>query len=173
MDPKAQHELTVFAEFATAASLPELSDCAESRSPPEPDIFLRSETDPRYFELGRLLDAEYSRNLLKMQRESPRPITFDVKKIKLPEREILAQKLKKAYQANGYPIELLLYFDADAFHLEGGLPPMEFSVHADYVMAPLLRHSMGSFRRVWVFERYRNSVLWVFPPSERPPRILG
>jgi hypothetical protein len=57
---------------------------------------------------------------------------------------------------------LLLYFDAEHRHLEGGLPPMDFSVHAEFVMVPLLRASMGAFSRVWVFERFRHSVLWQF-----------
>lgn len=109
-----------------------------------------------------MLDAEHSRTVLKALRQAPAPVISDLTKIKLPEREILRAKLLKSYESRGLPIELILYFDTERRHLEGGLPPMDFSVHAQFVMAPLLHASMGAFSRVWVFERYRHSVLWQF-----------
>ena len=159
---KDQHELTVFAEFAAAALCGERHDGGESCVPPEPDIFFRSSRNPRYFELGRLLDTEHSRTVLKALRQAPACVTPDLTKIKLPEREVLQAKLLKTYDSRGLPIELLLYFDAEHRHLEGSLPPIDFPVHAEFVMVPLLRASMGAFSRVGVFERYRHSVLWQF-----------
>jgi hypothetical protein len=160
---KEIHELAVYREFAIAASLQWPLECAEARRPPEPDIFVAYADQSRYFELGRLADAEHARTILKALRESPRPVKPNVSKIKLPEREVLRRKLAKTYITNGYPLDLLLYFDAEEFHLLGGLPPMEFCEHAKFAMLPLLQLSMGPFQRVWVFERYRRTVLWQYP----------
>lgn len=165
-DTKAGHELAVFAEFAAVAPREEPHDGGESRVPPEPDILFSSKHNPRYFELGRLLDDEHSRTVLKALRQAPAQVKPDLRKIKLPEREILRAKLLKSYQSRGLTVELLLYFDNEQPHLYGGLPPMEFSLHAEFVMVPLLRASMGAFSRVWVFERNRQSVLWTFEAKQ-------
>lgn len=163
---KERHERTVFGEFAAAALCSEQHNGVESRVSPEPDIFFRSISNPRYFELGRLLDAEHSRTMLKALRQAPACVTPNLNKIKLPEREVLQAKLLKSYDSRGLPIELLLYFDAEHRHLEGGLPPIDFSAHAEFVMLLLLRVSIGAFSRVWVFERYQHSVLWQFEAEQ-------
>jgi hypothetical protein len=164
MDEKTRHELEVFAEFNVAVGLiSALDETPEPRSPPEPDIFVKSRSRPRYVELGRLLDAEHSRTILRALQQAPNLVTPNTSKLKLPEREMLRQKLSKTYKSYGLPIELLLYFDTQKRHLEGGLPPMPFPMHAGFVMVPLLKQSMGAFSRVWVYERYDGSVLWSYP----------
>jgi len=160
---KETHELVVFREFAVAAELGGAIDDAECRPPPEPAILYRTKDGLQYFELGRLADAEHARTVLKAIRQAPKPVTPDLKKIKLPEREVLKQKLTKTYEASGLPIDLVLYFDSERRHLEGGIPLMDFGLHASFVMVPLLENSMGQFQRVWVFERYRRSIVWSFP----------
>lgn len=160
---KEVHEIAVFLEFAKALGLGESARNADPRSPPEPDVFVPDPQAPRYFELGRLLDAEHSRTVLKALRQAPLQVTPDLEKIKLPEREVLRRKLRKTYRTDGHPVDLLLYFDAEALHAAGSLPPTEFSSHANHVMRPLLSASMGPFSRVWVFERFRQTILWRFP----------
>lgn len=150
---KEVHELRVFREFALAAGLGKDADLAESRPSPEPDILCRSKAGARYFELGRLTDTEHAKTVLQALRQAPKPVTPDLSKIKLPERDVLRRKLAKRYQSNGHPIELILYFDSEPRHLEGGIPPVDFAFHAQHVMVPLLAKSMGPFERVWVFER--------------------
>ena len=74
---------------------------------------------------------------------------------------MLQKKLGKSYVTNGVPVDLLLYFDAENAFVAGGIPLMDFSEHARAVMVPVLAAASRSpFRRIWVLERYRPSVLW-------------
>jgi len=83
----------------------------------------------------------------------------------MPERDMLIRKLNSSYETHGLPCDLLLYYDADvtAPHLAGGIPPISFEIVTHQVMQPILEKSMGPFERVWVYERYRRTVLWRFP----------
>ena len=82
--------------------------------------------------------------------------------VKLPERAILRQKIDKTYATNGIPLELLLYYDNTSW-LVGDVPAVaDFAEHARYVMQPLM-DKQTQFRRVWVFERHRPSLLWKYP----------
>ena len=163
MDTKAQHERSVFLDFARAANLCVDEASVEARNPPEPDIWCICEGQPAYFELGRLLDQGMQRLRLKAMRDSPRPVTADPKDVGLPERDVLRAKLTKRYSTDGVPVDLLLYFDAETWLVVGGIPPVAFPWHARHVMEPLLTPMPAHIRRVWVFERYRNSVLWCHP----------
>ena len=76
---------------------------------------------------------------------------------------MLGKKLSKSYETSGLPVELLLYYDNDAPHLSGPIPPHSFEFEAQLVMLPLLRSSMGMFQKVWSFERYTKSIHWSHP----------
>jgi hypothetical protein len=91
-----------------------------------------------------------------------RPTYFAIHSRGLPERDVLRSKLATPYSTGGTPLELLLYFDAENWLVAGGIPPVDFSWHAQHVMQPLLTPMPSHIRRVWVFERYRNSVLWSY-----------
>ena len=163
MDAKAKHERSVFLDFAKAAKLSVDEASVEMRSPPEPDIWCICEGKGAYFELGRLLDQGMQRLRLKAMREAPRQVTVDPKDVGLPERDVLRTKLNKRYSTDGVPLDLLLYFDAENWLVAGYIPPIEFALHARHTMEPLLTPMPAHVRRVWVFERYRNSVLWCHP----------
>ncbi len=94
---------------------------------------------------------------------APTPVAPKYDEIGYPQRDMLRQKLSKRYQNFGHPIHLLLYFDIDAPHLEGPIPPIPFEQEAMHVMEPMLRQSMGPFSKVWYFDRYRRTVLWSYP----------
>jgi len=100
----------------------------------------------------------------------PLPIRPPIERIGLPERDVLRRKiertLEKPYDTKGSPVELLLYFHADAEKplTAGCLPPIgDVAEHVKHVMLPILQNSAGQFRRVWVYERYRPSILWSWP----------
>jgi hypothetical protein len=160
---KQQHELEVFRAFAIAANLDVASDSIELRMPPEPDIWCCCNGEIVYFELGRLLDQGMQRLRLRAMREAPQPVALDYKEIGLPERDMLRTKLTAAYTTTGFPLELLLYFDAENWLVAGGIVHDDFPWHARHVMQPLLTPMPTHVRRVWVFERYRNTVLWSHP----------
>ena len=163
---KAKHEIEVFDEFIINSVLAnEWNDGADSCCPPKPDILFRSKNNPRYFELGRIADDEMVRTTLKALYQAPVPVTPNIEKINLPEREVLKNKLSKTYDSDELPIELILYLDCDSKqpYLQGCIPPIDFIEHANFVMAPLLQESMGAFSRIWVFERYNHTVLWTYP----------
>jgi hypothetical protein len=163
MGTKAQHERSLFLEFARAARLQVEEPSVEVRQPPEPDIRCICEGQPVYFELARLLDQGMQRLRLKAMRNAPQPVTCDPKDVGLPERDVLRPKLSKTYSTRGVPLELLLYFDAENWLVAGVDVTGDFPWHARHVMEPLLSPMPAHIRRVWVFERYRNSVLWCQP----------
>jgi hypothetical protein len=99
---------------------------------------------------------------LEMARRAPAQVSGADYNVKLPEREILRQKIQKTYATNGVPLELLLYYDNTNW-LVGDVPAVpDFAEHARYVMQPLI-DEQTQFRRVWVFERHRPSLLWKYP----------
>jgi hypothetical protein len=157
------HERQVFLEFARAVNLSGDHTAAESRDPPEPDIFYPSAKEPCYFELGRLADANHAKYVREAFRRAPAQVTPDVMKIGYPQRDMLRRKLAKTYSAAGLPVHLLLYFDVEAPWVEGPIPPIPFETEAVHVMEPILRDSMGPFAKVWYFERYRRTLLWSYP----------
>jgi hypothetical protein len=163
LNTKASHERSVFLDFAVAASIQVDEASVEIRNPPEPDIRCICDGQPAYFELGRLLDQGMQRLRLKAMRSAPRQVAVDPNSVGLPERDVLRSKLSKSYSTCGLPMELLLYFDAENWLVSGGIPPVDFAWHARHVMEPLLTPIPTHIRRVWVFERYRNSVLWCHP----------
>jgi hypothetical protein len=160
---KIAHESRVFLEFAKTAQLAGDHNLIEHRSPPEPDIYFPEISQPCYFELARLANHHYAEFSLEILRRAPEAISHHLSKIGYPQRDVLLQKLKKSYQTYGLPVHLVLYFDNEASHTEGPIPPMPLEEEAKYVMEPILRESMGPFAKVWYFERYRNTVLWSYP----------
>jgi hypothetical protein len=161
---KSEHERTVFEEFARSALLPIDLASVESRPQGEPDILCLLNGEPVYFELGRLLDQGMQRLKLKAMRIAPQQVSMSDYDVKLPEREMLRTKLTKNYKTFGNPIELLLYYDNENW-LVGDVPVFgdDFGWHAEHVMLPLINEIPGRFRRVWVYERHRPSILWRHP----------
>ena len=97
-----------------------------------------------------------------MQAMANQAVAFFDARVKLPERELLNRKINKSYATNGIPLELLLYYDNTNW-LVGDVPAVpDFAEHARYVMQPLI-DQQTQFRRIWVFERHRPSVLWKHP----------
>ena len=160
---KSKHELAVFVEFAHTALLPVDPASIESRPQGEPDIRCLLDGELVFFELGRLLDEGMQRLKLKAMRTAPQQVSMSDYDVKLPEREMLRSKLAKRYETSGAPIELLLYYDNENW-LVGDVPAAnDFWGHADHVMLPLINEAPDRFRRVWVYERHRPSVLWRHP----------
>lgn len=165
MDKKRKnHEQQVFREFVEAERLNVDQSTIECRQPPEPDILCICNGSPVYFELGRIFDP-YLGKLRNLALSLPAGtlITPNTSCTKVPERLTLEKKLSKRYKTDGNPVELLLYHDAENFRVAGPIPPVDFTLHAKTVMEPLLEQSPTKFRRVWVFERYRKSVIWRYP----------
>ena len=166
MNTKSKHERLVFLEFAEATKLSFDANTVEVCCPPEPDIRCLCAGQPNYFELGRILDKHMQKSRIKAIKNAPQMVWADTKRIGLAERDVLRAKLTKKYSVGCNPLDLILYFDAENALLAGGLPPIEFATHAKHVMQPLLTPMPDHIRRVWVFERYRKSVLWNYPPLE-------
>jgi hypothetical protein len=156
-DARESHELLVFAEFAKAVPLPAEAFFPSARTPPEPDLVTTLNGSDCYFELGRLADNGFAKFMLEVSRCSPAPVSPNYSEVGYPQRDVLRRKLCKSYQSFGHPIHLLLYFDIDAPHLEGPIPPIPFEQEAKHVIEPILRQSMGPFSKVWY------SVLWSYP----------
>ena len=102
-DARQVHEQLVFAEFAQAVPLPRDAIAPSSRLPPEPDLFVRLNGNPCYFELGRLADDGWAKFMLEVQRRAPTPVTPKYDEIGYPQRDMLRQKLSKSYQSFGHP----------------------------------------------------------------------
>jgi hypothetical protein len=155
-------------EFARTATLGIDPASVESRPQGEPDIRCLLDGEHTYFELGRLLDAGMQRPKLKAMRNAPQQVSMRDYDVKLPEREMLRTKLNKHYETSGNPIELLLYYDNENW-LVGDVPVVgDFAWHASHVMLPIIIEAPGKFRRVWVYERHRPSVLWRHPANGSP-----
>ena len=166
-DRKRAHELAAFLQLVELAQLPIEVTSIEIRDPPEPDVYCVASTGPVYFELGRLLDPWIPKLRLEMLRVAPEQVAVDPMRMRLPERTVLEQKLSKSYVTNGYPVELALYYDFDQQNLiTTGFPVEPIENYARYVWEPLIAETPGVFRRVWVFERYRPSLLWCYPPRD-------
>ena len=162
MDTKERHEIDVFQEFALRASLYIDPSSVQSRKPPEPDIWCTGPGGAQYFELGRLLDNEMQRMKIHMFRNSPNPVSGSDYDVKLPEREILRQKIAKAYQTGGLPLDLVLYYDNENW-LVGDVPSApDLDKHYGHVMRSVIE-SQTLFRRVYVFERHRGTMLYGYP----------
>ena len=167
---KSHHELSVFLEFAKVAGTPIDTSTVETCKPPKPDIRCICAGEPVYFELSCILGNDFMRRyrnkVLKNARENrppPQLSSADASRVNLPERDTLQEKLSKTYQTGGVPLELLLYYDAEHLMVLGSIPPIDFEWLASEVMVPLLTPMPSHIRRVWVFERYRNSVMWCHP----------
>ena len=163
MDEKEVHEREVFLEFASAADLVVDNETVESCRPPEPDVRCKIHGETVYFELGRLLDKGMQRLKLRLLRGET--VSNRDEDVRLPEREMLRTKLGKAYVASGAPVDLILYYDNEN-QLVGDVPVFDdsgFKWHAGYVMRPLIDAQPNVFRRVWVYERHRQTVLWCYP----------
>ncbi len=167
---KSDHERRVFLQFVKAANIHVEEDSVESRPEPEPDIRCIWAGESVYFELARLLDREAPKLRVRALKIAPQQVAVDPKRFGLPERDMLRTKLSKSYQTDGLPLELLLYFDAENPLVAGTIPPFDFAMHARTVMAPLLTPMPAHIRRVWVFERYRGSVLWSYPANPEGER---
>jgi hypothetical protein len=162
MDRKSQHEMDVFQEFLLRASLSIDHTSVECREPPEPDIWCTGLDGVQYFELGRLLDNEMQRAKIVILRGG-RASSSDYD-VKLPEREMLKQKIKAAekYQTNGLPVDLLLYYDNENV-LIGDVPSAPFlDTHYAHVMNPIFE-AQTMIRRVYVFDRHRGTILHRYP----------
>jgi hypothetical protein len=118
---KSDHEIDVFIEFAQVNGMSITRENIEPRQPPEPDLRLKAPEGHVYFELGRILDPEMQRARLHAMRSAPTPVAAANYDVKLPERQVLKRKIAAAYETNGAPIELLLYYD-NADWLVGGFP---------------------------------------------------
>jgi len=160
---KSKHELAVFREFMAASGLGIVPDSPSNMEPPFPDIRCSFVDDGIvYFELGRILDPEMQRLRLAALRNIGKQVKPDIAKLGLPERDMLRSKLAKGYRTDGAPIEVLLYFDNDNL-LVGDVPVFDdFAWHAEYVMKPEFDLAPPNFRRVWVFERHRKTILWQY-----------
>ena len=168
MTSKGEHERQVFLEFAEAARLGVDADSISACEPPQPDIRCLVNGTPTYFELARLLNKAMQKLRLKAMRQAPVPFALDPS-VQLPEREVLSAKLRKHYECGDIPVELILYYDNENW-LRGDVPLFweDFPWHAEHVMVPLIRKTPEIFRRTWVFERHRRSVLWTHPTGAIP-----
>jgi hypothetical protein len=166
---KSEHEKSVFLDFAEAAGLPVDPLSLESCREPEPDIRVGVEHETVYYELGRILDDYMQERRREGLKKAPTQVSVNPSRAGLPERDRLQLKLLKPYSTNGLPLELLLYYDSETPWVLGGIPPLDFNVFASHVMEPLLTPMPSHIRRVWVFERYRNSVLWCYPTRASRP----
>jgi hypothetical protein len=162
VNDKQQHEINVFQEFALRAALNIDPTSVQSREPPEPDIWCIGSGGGQYFELGRLLDNEMQRMKVHMLRNAPNPVSGSDYDVRLPEREMLKQKIAKRYQTDGQPLDLVLYYDNDNW-LVGDVPAaIDLDTHYRHVMRPIIE-SRTQFHRVYVFERHRGTVLYRYP----------
>jgi len=171
MSNKQNHELLVFSQFIKSADLLVHEHSVEAREPPEPDIWCLLCNKPYYFELGRILSSEEPKLRLEMIRRHPQPAIFNVLRFGLPMRDVLRRKLKKTYETNGVPVDLILYYDWGPDALVTASAPFDESAeHFQRVLQPELLSNRGPFATVWIYERYRpsGSVLWRHPASSPP-----
>ncbi|MFL5140315.1 MAG: hypothetical protein ACJ8C9_16900 [Microvirga sp.] len=172
MDPKAQHERSVFLDFVKAANLSiDEASVKVCRGEREPDIWCLCEGQPAYFELTRLLDPEMQTERLKVMQASldaarpgrpPPQVPLNLK-VRLPEHDTLRKKLAKKYATGGTFLDIVLYYDAEDWLRAGFIPLPTAARHAKFAIEPLLTPMPSHIRRVWLFERYRNSLLWCHP----------
>lgn len=164
-DKKSSHEIEVFQEFAVASGLDIDPKSITSCEPPEPDILCEIGGTPYYFELGRLLDKHSPQLRIEMVRSAPAPVPINPLLFGMPERDMLISKIEKSYETHGRPIDLILYYDNgdDNWLTVGAPPPSEFQQFAVDIVQPEIESRYVVFARIWIFERFRRSILWKFP----------
>jgi hypothetical protein len=149
---KEAFELSAFNEFARAAGLPVEEESARNAKPPQPDIRCRIDGEERWFELGRITDTHLTKTISIPSPKDPAPFSFAQKE---PLLRIIEKKAAAHYEANGHPVDLVLYFEQqppDRTALERHLRESAESLNE-------LRQR-GLFSRIWIYDRWSKSVLW-------------
>lgn len=90
---------------------------------------------------------------------------------RLPEYEFVRKKIQdgRNYKTDGAPVDLLLYYDAEdgveGFKTRGTIPPgLDLDqFYSDQIGAAIRDEGENPYRRIWVYERYRRTVLRRFP----------
>jgi hypothetical protein len=156
-DQKRAEELLIFQLFAPACGLPIDKGSPENREPDYPDILCTISGQRYWFELGQIIHEEVAEKVNPKRRKLDGGFSYDQRK---PFLKLLDSKKAKRYATDGFPVDLILYFD------------LRFGTSASVrrlcePLTDLLKSltTTGPFTRVWVFNVADRSVSLLAGPS--------
>jgi hypothetical protein len=150
---KETGEMTVFTEFAVAASLHVDSGTPRNEKPPLPDISCTIGGQPHLFELGEIMDEGLAGEVGRSLRSG-----VDGEGGLLSEEEPLVRMISKktasAYETGGVPLHLVLHYDK-----QYPFAPVEYLRGRESEIAAALAPN-GPFSRIWIYDGWSKTVLW-------------
>lgn len=160
-------ERKVFAEFADVAGLNVDRGSLKSGVPPQPDIRFSVGGVERWAELVEITDQDLARNHIKSLKTGE--ITGGFFSQRVPLERSIKSKSTKTYATNGAPLDLLAYYDKQfpAIGVEPDLIPQAMGQTAADMIAS------GVWSHVWVYDRWKRRILWVYPDDVTLGQVSG
>ncbi len=154
---KRMQELRAFRGFIDATGLPVDRATVACLDPPYPDIGCRIDSSPYFFELGEITDEGLARRVSESLKAGK--VTVGWHSQTAPLTSILASKAQKAYETDGAPLGLLLYYWKQA-----PSDPLVQKVLSELrpVVGQML--SSGPFSRIWVYDHHRAGMVRELQP---------
>jgi hypothetical protein len=160
--PKDEWERKIFLEFAVAARIDVDSGSVSSGSPPHPDIRYTVAGVERWAELVEITDQDLAKN--HMMAVKTGAITGGAFSQRAPLERSILSKAAKSYNTNGSRLDLVAYYDKQfpAVSVEPDLIPQAIGHMATEMLAS------GVWTRIWVYDTWKKTVLWVCPAADEP-----
>lgn len=151
---KEARERLMFGGFAAQCGLEVDHASITSCSPPLPDIRCAIDGTPYFFELAEVVPQEQAQALAT---KGVYTTGFPDPKNKGPKamEAIIRQKQTKAYETDGAPVDLLLYFNKDfPMYLPDETSGDDTTTAIDNAISECKQH--GPFARIWTYCSWNN-----------------
>lgn len=150
---KELRELEIFQRFIIACGLRIDNGSAANAKRPKPDIRCTVADVPHWFELGEIINSEVGQKVSPKRRMTDGG--FSIRQ-EVPVVHIAQKKLKKTYDTDGAPLDLILHFD---LRFGGAGVAVEQARQQHAILRSLVDE--GPFRRVWIYDDFGRSVVTV------------
>lgn len=138
-------ELRAFVGFGNASGLTIRPNSVVCLDPPRPDIGCRLGSSPYLFELGEVTDEDLARRYSKCVRMGQ--ITGGFYSQAEPLKRMIESKAQKAYECDGAPTDLVLYYWKQAPYCPA---VQQVLIELRSVIHHML--STGPFSRIWLYK---------------------
>lgn len=160
---KEQRELSTFLSFAKASRLRIDLESAESRRPPEPDVFCTVGGRAYYFELGELTDESIPRNAAEAKRIGSESHGGPISPL-LPLEKMVFEKLANDnYVLNNRRASLLLHYSIG--HNVPVRPALNHFL-SSRIVEIIAALNKSSFQSIFIFDGWSESVLAIIMRTE-------
>ncbi|MCW5983572.1 MAG: hypothetical protein KIT09_36110 [Bryobacteraceae bacterium] len=149
---KRSIEMTTFRSFAAASGIALDGDSAVNVDPPHPDILCTISGKWYWFELGQIISQKVAAQVSPSRKLLEGGFSFSQEMAFI---EIVNKKATKTYDTNGFPVDLILWFDL-RLGSEGTIARL-IGKHGGILKSLIGR---SPFSRVWIFDACTNSSLW-------------